>query len=57
MIKKVIGKHLSELIIKNYTRGRYIFPKLLIEFASLPAIAKKYSSEIEKVRHTWIYDD
>ena len=49
VIKKVIGKHLSELIIKNYTRGRYIFPKLLIEFASLPAIAKKYSSEIEKV--------
>ena len=57
MIKKVIGKNLSELIIKNYTRGRYIFPKLLIEFASLPVIAKKYSSEIEKVKYTWIFDD
>ena len=34
----MIGKYLSELLIMNYYREDYAFPKMRIEFASLKSV-------------------
>lgn len=46
-IENVIGKHLSELLIMNYYRKDYEFPKLRIEFASLKDLLVKNRDRVD----------
>ena len=47
--KQLIGKYLSELVIQNFYRDNYTFPRLKLEFASLDSITNKYKREISLV--------
>ena len=44
----MIGKYLSELLIMNYYREDYAFPKMKIEFASLKNILDKNREKVDK---------
>ena len=46
-IENVIGKYLSELLIMNYYREDYEFPKLKIEFASLKDLLDKNRDRVD----------
>ena len=46
-IENVIGKYLSELLIMNYYREDYEFPKLRIEFASLKDLLDKNRDRVD----------
>ena len=46
-IENVIGKYLSELLIMNYYREDYAFPKIKIEFASLKSLLDKNRDRVD----------
>ena len=50
-----MGRKISELVIKNYYRENYIFPKMKFEFVNLNYLTDKYTRKIEKVFETTFY--
>ena len=50
-----MGRKISELVIKNYYRENYIFPKMKFEFVNLKSLTDKYTKNIEKVCELTFY--